>query len=135
MVNDRSGFTVRNSGFSGRGCCGALVEGSSTAMSTVASGAATMNMISSTSITSMNGVTLISWTSLSSSLPWSRRTLMRGSRSLGRGAQRRLARHGAAIEVAADQAEHCRGGIGELGAIARDGTGEHVVDHDRRDRG
>jgi len=30
-------------------------------MSTVASGAATMKMISSTSITSMNGVTLISW--------------------------------------------------------------------------
>jgi hypothetical protein len=45
-------------------------------MSTVASGAATMKMISSTSITSMNGVTLISCTSFSVSSPWSRRTLM-----------------------------------------------------------
>ena len=34
-------------------------------MSTVASGAATMKMMSSTSITSMNGVTLISCTSAS----------------------------------------------------------------------
>jgi hypothetical protein len=35
-----------------------------------------MKMISSTSITSMNGVTLISCTSFSVSSPWSRRTLM-----------------------------------------------------------
>jgi len=38
-------------------------------MSTVASGAATMKMISSTSITSMNGVTLISCISSSVSSP------------------------------------------------------------------
>jgi hypothetical protein len=45
---------------SGR-CCGSAVDaGRLTAMSTVASGAATMKMMSSTSITSMNGVTLIS---------------------------------------------------------------------------
>ena len=35
-----------------------------------------MKMMSSTRITSMNGVTLISWTSLSWSSPWSRRTAM-----------------------------------------------------------
>jgi hypothetical protein len=38
-------------------------------MSTVASGAATMKMISNTNITSMNGVTLISCTSSSASSP------------------------------------------------------------------
>jgi hypothetical protein len=45
-----------------------LEAGRSTATSTVESGAATMKMISSTSITSMNGVTLISWFSSRSSL-------------------------------------------------------------------
>ena len=47
--------------------CGIADEvGRSTGKSTVASGAATMKMISSTSITSMNGVTLISWVSAKS---------------------------------------------------------------------
>jgi hypothetical protein len=42
-------------------CCGrALEDGGLTAVSTVASGAATMKMISNTSITSMNGVMLMS---------------------------------------------------------------------------
>ena len=49
--------------------CAAFDVGRSTGMSTVASGAATMKMISSTSITSMNGVTLISCTSSRSSSP------------------------------------------------------------------
>src|SRR5262249_50266062 len=75
-VSVRSGLTVRNSGCGGRSCGGAVEAGRSTAMSTVASGAATMKMINSTSITSMNGVTLISWTSSISALPWSRRTLI-----------------------------------------------------------
>ncbi len=51
---------VRNSGLSGRGCGLAVDTGRSTAMSTVESGAATMKMMSSTSMTSMKGVTLIS---------------------------------------------------------------------------
>jgi hypothetical protein len=54
----RSCFTVRNTGLSGRGCGCAFDTGRSTAMSTVDNGAATMKMMSSTSITSMNGVTL-----------------------------------------------------------------------------
>ncbi len=63
----RSAFTVRKIGFSGRGCGSAVDAGRLTATSTVASGAATMKMISSTRITSMNGVTLISWVSAKSS--------------------------------------------------------------------
>src|ERR1700749_4306499 len=47
-------------GLSGLGCGWALETGSSTGTSTVESGAATMKMMSSTRITSMNGVTLIS---------------------------------------------------------------------------
>ena len=58
---------VRKIGLSGR-CCGSAVEaGRSTATSTVASGAAIMKMISSTRMTSMNGVTLISCVSARSS--------------------------------------------------------------------
>ncbi|MCY1245363.1 hypothetical protein D9M72_585100 [compost metagenome] len=63
-------MTLTNTGFSGRGAGLAVEAGRSTLMSTVASGAATMKMINSTSITSMNGVTLISWFSdRSSSAP------------------------------------------------------------------
>ena len=56
----RSDLSVRKIGLSGRGLRSALEAGRSTEMSTVASGAAIMKMISSTRITSMNGVTLIS---------------------------------------------------------------------------
>ena len=56
----RSDLSVRNSGLSGRGLRSALAAGRSTEISTVASGAAIMKMISSTKITSINGVTLIS---------------------------------------------------------------------------
>ena len=61
----------------------AVVDGSSTGTSTVASGAAIMKMISSTRITSMNGVTLISWVSAKSSPSCPRRiatALLRRSR-------------------------------------------------------
>ena len=68
-VSVRSALTVMNTGRSGRGCDLAEETGRSTATSTVESGAATMKMMSSTSITSMNGVTLISCTSSISSLP------------------------------------------------------------------
>ena len=57
---DKSALTVRNTGLSGRGCGSAVDAGRLTAMSTVASGAATMKMINSTSTTSINGVTLMS---------------------------------------------------------------------------
>ncbi|MNV87135.1 hypothetical protein D3C71_1812350 [compost metagenome] len=62
-------MTLTNTGFSGLGAGLAVEAGRSTLMSTVAKGAATMKMISSTSITSMNGVTLISWFSARSSPP------------------------------------------------------------------
>jgi hypothetical protein len=60
MSSVRSDFTVRKTGLSGRGCGWAVEVGRSTATSTVASGAATMKMMSRTRMTSMKGVTLIS---------------------------------------------------------------------------
>src|SRR5579871_4731947 len=93
-----------------------------------------MKMISSTSITSMNGVTLISWTSSRSALPWSRRTLMAPPPSLGGGRQRRAAER-AAVEIAAHQPQHLGRGVAELRAVAGDRAREDVVDHHRRDRG
>src|ERR1700732_2552630 len=105
-------------------------------MSTVASGAAIMKMINSTSITSMNGVTLISCVSCMSRSPWSSRTLMTCSfGSLRRqggapAALRRMA--GLAVEVAAEQAQHLGGAIGVERAVGGDRAREHVVDDDRR---
>src|SRR5712671_2500324 len=131
-ASERSGLTVRKSGLGGRCCCGASAVGRLTEMSTVASGAATMKMMSRTSITSMKGVTLISWTSSSSSLPWSRRTLIVCS-SLGR-RRDRLAGAGATIEVAARQPQRLGRGIGELGPVGGDLAGEHIIDDDRGDR-
>ena len=128
-------MSVRNSGLSGRGVRSALAAGRSTEISTVASGAAIMKMISSTRITSMNGVTLISWTSSSSSPPWSRRTLMAGYSAADRApAVGRALLEGAAIEIAADDAQDLGGGVGVQRAIAGDPAREHVVHHHRRDR-
>src|SRR6516162_11134856 len=109
-------------------------------MSTVASGAATMKMISSTSITSINGVTLISCISSSVSSPWSRRALMTThSSTLDSGQWRRpprgRSRHDDALEVAADEPQDLRRGIANPGAIARDRPREHVVDHHGRNGG
>jgi hypothetical protein len=50
----------RYTGFGGASCGGATAGGRSTSIDTVARGAATMKMMSKTSITSTNGVTLIS---------------------------------------------------------------------------
>src|SRR5262249_17677377 len=119
---------VRKSGLSGRGCGGAVDDGRSTGTSTVAKGAATMKMISSTSITSMNGVTLISWVSPRSSSPWSRRTAMA---LLRRDAAQRMV---ATVEVAAPQPQDFGGCGGQAGPVAGDHARERVVDHDRRDR-
>ena len=66
-ASDRSAFSVTYSGLSGLAAGFAADTGSSTGTSTVDSGAATMKMMSSTSITSMNGVTLISCVSEMSS--------------------------------------------------------------------
>src|SRR6516165_12282244 len=103
-------------------------------MSTVASGAATMKMISSTSITSINGVTLISCISSSVSSPWSRQTLMTTHSSTLDGGQwrrppRGRSRHDGALEIAADEPQDLRRGIAEPSAVARDRAREHVVDH------
>src|SRR3954463_10380600 len=136
---DRSGLTVTNTGCSGRGCGATALAGRSTPRSTVASGAATMKMISSTSITSMNGVTLISWASArSSSLPRARipnrapmTALLRGACGAGRAT--------AAIEtalktsLAADQQQQLRRGVAEQRAIRRDRTRQIIVDHARGD--
>src|SRR5262245_6060581 len=114
----KSDLSVRNSGFSGRGTRSALEAGRSTEMSTVASGAAIMKIMSSTRITSMNGVTLISWTSLNSSSPWSRRTLIvsYSTRKLLGGYGTTTFRgpliEGATVEIAADDAQDFGGGIG-----------------------
>src|SRR5215475_3321525 len=109
-------------------------------MSTVASGAATMKMISSTSITSINGVTLISCISSSVSSPWSRRTLMTThSSTLDGGKWRRppsgRSRHDGAIEVTADEPQDLRRGIAKPGAVACDRPREHVVNHHGRNGG
>src|ERR1019366_1775625 len=131
---DRSGFTVTNTGLSGRGCGSTALAGSSTPRSTVASGAATMKMISSTSITSMNGVTLISCASTRSSSAARARPpnlapslepmiLLRSARDARR----------AAAALAADQQQHLRRGVTEQRAIGRDRTRQMIVDHDCRD--
>ncbi len=83
--------------------CGVAVElGKSTGRSTVESGAAIMKMISSTSMTSMNGVTLISCASPKSSSSFS----LTDAPMLVTPASLRGARHhaAAAIEVARQQA-------------------------------
>src|SRR5205807_2245703 len=100
-----------------------------TPMSTVASGAATMKIISSTRMTSMNGVTLIScWTS-SSSLPdrVPRRTAM--------ALLRRVRQRRGAAAFATDQKQQLRRGVAEQRAIAADDADQMVVDHDGGDRG
>src|SRR5262249_48132243 len=111
-------------------------------MSTVASGAATMKIMSSTSITSMNGVTLISWTSFSASSPWSRRmTALSCShvdtpcRSLGGRQCGGRRRGGGAVEIAANQREHLRRCVAKLCAVARDQARERVINDHCRNRG
>src|SRR5271168_1899473 len=131
IASDRSDLMVRKIGLSGRGWRSTLEVGRSTATSTVASGAAIMKMISSTRMTSMNGVTLISWISPSASSPWSRRMLMA---SLRRRDRRRITLR-PLHEVAADHGHDLDAGVGIERAILRDRTREHVVDHHRRDRG
>src|SRR5580658_10507166 len=119
---------VRKIGFSGRGWRTAFEVGRSTATSTVASGAAIMKMISSTKMTSMNGVTLISWISPSVLSPWSRRMLtgLLRSRNGGRIALRPL------HQIAADHGQNLDTGVGIERAILRDRARKHVVDHHRR---
>src|SRR5581483_5796756 len=124
-----SDLMVTNTGLSGRGCSDAVDAGRLTPMSTVASGAATMKMINRTSITSINGVTLISCSTSNSSVlePDGRRMaigLLRRSRQ-----RRRMAQL-----PAADDQQQLRGGVTEQGAIAADHAREMIVDHDRRDR-
>src|SRR6516165_11188727 len=109
-------------------------------MSTVASGAATMKMISSTSITSINGVTLISCISSSVSSPWSRQTLMTTHSSTLDGGQwrrppRGRSRHDGALEIAADEPQDLRRCIAKPAAVARDRPREHVVNHHGRNGG
>src|SRR5262249_48674384 len=116
---------VTKIGLSGRGCSGAVLAGRFTPMSTVASGAATMKMMSSTRITSMNGVTLIScWMSRSSPLErCPSRTPM---------AAPRCALQGAYMDAlsATDHQEKLRRGVIQDGAIAADDADEVIVDHD-----
>src|SRR5690606_20918403 len=105
-------------------------------MSTVASGAATMKMISRISITSMNGVTLISWLSTRSSSFWElelRLPAMVLLRSLGQ-----LFPHGAGmtvVDIAADQPFDSRCSVTQEEPVTRDRTGEDVIDDDGRNSG
>src|SRR5690348_3691607 len=101
-----------------------------------------MKIMRSTSITSMNGVTLISWTSFSASSPWSRRMMALscphvdtpchslGGRQCGGGR-----RGGGAIEIAADQGQHLRRCVAKLCAVARNQARERVIDDHCRNRG
>src|SRR5579871_2286645 len=122
-----SPLMVTNTGLSGRGCSGAVLAGRLTPMSTVASGAATMKMISSTRMTSMKGVTLIScWISRSSPLD---RVPRRTAMALLRRPQPRRAM------AAADHQQQLRRGIAEQRPVAGDHPRQMIVDHDRRNRG
>src|ERR1700675_1830828 len=121
---------VPNYGLSGRGCSGAVLAGRLTPISTVASGAATMKMMSSTRMTSMNGVTLIScW--ISNSSPPEREprriaiTLLRSARQC---------RHATGL-AAPDHQNELRRRVAEQRAVAADHPRKMVVDHDRRNRG
>src|SRR5581483_10946897 len=122
-----SALMVTNTGLSGRGCSGAVLAGRLTPISTVASGAATMKMISSTRMTSMKGVTLIScWISRSSP---PERVPRRTAMALLRGPQ-----PGHAM-AAADHQKQLGRGIAEQRLVAADHPRQMIVDHDRRDRG
>ena len=94
-----------------------------------------MKMISSTRITSMNGVTLISWISLKASSPWSRRTLM-VIYSAAVAVRRRSAGRSKAPRSRSRliEAQDFGRGIGMQRAIAGDPAREHIVHHHRRDR-
>src|SRR5690348_5176062 len=134
-VSVRSTFNVTNSGLSGRGDASALAAGKLTAISTVASGAAIMKIMRSTSITSMNGVTLISCSSRSASSPWSRRALTDllrrrgGASSVGRPTFK-----DAAIEVATDEANDRGGGVAVKGTVASAPARIEVVHDNCRNR-
>src|SRR5262249_49373439 len=141
-ASERSDLRGKYSDASSRRWRSALTAGRLTLMATVASGAATMKIMSSTSITSMNGVTLISWTSFSASSPWSRRMTALSCphvdtpcRSLGGRQCGTGGRGGGAIEIAADQREHLHRCVAKLRAVARDQAGERVIDDNCWNRG
>src|SRR5204863_2339512 len=108
--------------------------GRSIGRSTVASGAATMKMIKSTSITSMNGVTLISWVSAkspssSNSLPAIETAIALLRRRAGAAADM------GAVKIARQQPRRrARGTVDELKVALRHPR-EVIVDDDRGDRG
>src|SRR6185312_1810988 len=134
IMTARSGLSVTTSCFSGCGLASALAAGKSTAISTVAKGAAIMKMMSSTSITSMNGVTLISCNSSSVSSPWSRRRLTTRLSLDGCGNPaplRRLLNGNAAVEIAAYKTQHARRGVGMQRTIRGRPTRKDVVHDDR----
>src|SRR5450759_622766 len=122
-----SGLMVTNTGLSGRDCSGAVLAGRLTPISTVASGAATIKMMSSTRMTSMNGVTLIScWISRSSSPEREPRRIaivsLRSARQ----------RSDAAPVAAAYQQKELRRGVAQQSAVTVDHARKMVVDHDCR---
>src|SRR5262245_41210519 len=95
-------------------------------MSTVASGAATMKLLSGTSIPTMSRVPVTSW--VSARLPPSSAVPMALLRGFG---ERQLA----AVEIAAGEPHHLGAAVGQQGPVGADGAREHVVDDDRRDGG
>src|SRR5690554_3148482 len=82
-----------------------------------------MKTISSTRITSINGVTLISCVSARSSSPWSRRTAMGSVRRLGE------PRTAALIEIAADDPHKFGRTVRHKRPVAADGARKGVVNH------
>src|SRR5690349_22196298 len=92
-----------------------------------------MKMISSTSITSMNGVTLISWVSAKS--PSSSNSLPAIETDIGLLRRRAPATDMGAVEVARQQPRRSARGAVDQFEIALRHTGEVIIDDDGRDRG
>src|SRR5262249_25377418 len=105
----------------GRGAGWAVDAGRSTLTSTVESGAATIKIIKSTSMTSIKGVTLISYIASRASFSADKRIAIILLRGLAQGKDRRIsvwASGAAAIEIAGQMAKNLGRGIAEQGAVA-----------------
>src|SRR5262245_21864532 len=122
MKRLRSPLRLTKTGRGGR-CCGSAFEaGTSRGMSTVASGAATMKMMSRTRITSMNGVTLISCTSSRVSVSCSLAATCLGPHRV------RALRQ---IHITTDELRYRGGRVADQRPVAGGRARQHVVDDHR----
>src|SRR5690606_2113391 len=120
---------------SGRGCGWLEDAGRFTFTSTVASGAATIKIISRTSMTSINGVTLISCISpLSSRFSLRRIAIQSTYAQFGR-RMYRFNGAGVQVQIAALQQQNLRGNVTQCGFVTANHAREDVIDNNRRDSG